>query len=70
MCGWADLRAVGLSPDVIVCRSKSPLDPAVRQKISDFCHVSVSQVVSVHDVSNIYHVPLMLAQQNVHETLR
>jgi len=68
--GNADLRSVGLSPDLIICRSKHPLEPALRDKISMFCHVPVSQVCSVHDVSNIYHVPLMLSQQDVHLAIR
>jgi CTP synthase len=61
---------VGLSPDIIVGRSKSPLEPGVRGKISNFCHVASSRVFGVHDVDNIYQVPVLLAEQGVHDALR
>ena len=60
---------LGLLPDIIVCRSEKPLEATVRRKISEFCHVSPDHVVSVHDCSNIYHVPLFLFEQNVHPTV-
>lgn len=65
-----ELRSLGLSPDIIVCRSGSELSPGARQKISTFCHVPPSQIVSVFDVSNIYHVPLILERQNVHQIVQ
>lgn len=30
-----------------------------------FCHVSTEQVVGVHDVSSVYHVPLLLQSQGI-----
>ncbi|XP_039274579.1 CTP synthase 2-like isoform X2 [Styela clava] len=59
------LRGLGLSPDLIVCRSKTPLEKEVREKISNICHVGPSQVIGVHDFSCIYHVPLLLQEQNL-----
>lgn len=58
-----ELRSAGLTPDVIICRSSSELEPATKSKIGMFCQVSANHVLSVHDVSNIYHVPLLLAKQ-------
>ena len=58
-----ELRSAGLSPDVIICRSSTELEPATKAKIGMFCQVSANHVLSVHDVSNIYHVPLLLAKQ-------
>ena len=63
--GVRELRAVGLSPDIIVCRSANKLDRSIISKISSFCMVPHTHVVSVHDVSNIYKVPLLLCDQNV-----
>lgn len=60
-----ELRSVGISPDLIVCRSSAPLDASTKKKISGFCHVAETHVLAVHDVSNIYHVPLILDQQGV-----
>ncbi|KAG9332048.1 hypothetical protein JZ751_016181 [Albula glossodonta] len=60
-----ELRGLGLSPDLIVCRCSTPLDNAVKEKISMFCHVEPEQVICVHDVSSIYRVPLLLEDQGV-----
>jgi CTP synthase len=61
------LRGLGLSPDLIVCRSQKPIGQSVKSKISNFCHVKASQVVAVHDCSSIYRVPLLLQEQGVLE---
>ena len=63
--GVRELRAAGLQPDLIICRSSQPLDRTVISKISQFCMVPPSHVISVHDVSNIYKVPLLLHEQRV-----
>lgn len=59
------LRGFGLSPDIIACRSVTPLEESVKQKISNFCHVAPKQVVAIHDCTSIYRVPLLLKQQAV-----
>ena len=64
-----DLRGLGINPHMLVCRSTSPLIDETRQKISAFCHVPPEAVVSAHDVSNIYQVPIMLESQGVTEML-
>uniref|UniRef100_A0A915Q060 CTP synthase n=1 Tax=Setaria digitata TaxID=48799 RepID=A0A915Q060_9BILA len=64
-----NLRASGLTPDLLVCRSERPLNKALREKIAAFGMVDLEQVVGVHDVSNIYKVPLLLHQQNVLEMI-
>ncbi|ORY73399.1 CTP synthase N-terminus-domain-containing protein [Leucosporidium creatinivorum] len=60
-----DLRGLGLTPDLIACRCPAPLPDAVSQKISMFCHVATDQVLAVHDVSSLYHVPLLLKDQGL-----
>ncbi len=62
-----ELRSLGLSPQMILCRSTEALLEDVKRKVSGFCHVPSNHVISVYDVQNIYHVPLMLVQQGVHE---
>ncbi|XP_003384096.1 PREDICTED: CTP synthase 2-like [Amphimedon queenslandica] len=59
------LRGLGLTPDLIVCRSKRKVDQSVRTKISQFCHVPPEQVLSVHDCPSIYQVPLLLHNQSI-----
>ncbi|KAG6856324.1 CTP synthase ura7 [Tephrocybe sp. NHM501043] len=66
------LRGLGLLPDLIACRLliAQPLQAATKSKISMFCHVSSEQVFGVHDVSSVYHVPLLLKSQGILEYLR
>lgn len=42
-----ELRGLGLSPDLILCRSEKPINHTVKEKISNFCHVGPEQV-SIH----------------------
>lgn len=55
---------------MIVCRSPEELSLGVKQKISTFCHVSPANILSVYDVSNIYHVPLILEKQGLHSIVK
>ncbi|XP_011543847.1 CTP synthase 2 isoform X1 [Homo sapiens] len=59
------LRGLGLSPDLIVCRSSTPIEMAVKEKISMFCHVNPEQVICIHDVSSTYRVPVLLEEQSI-----
>jgi CTP synthase len=54
------LRAIGIQPDAIICRSELPIDNDLKEKIALFTDVPREAVVSVPDVSSIYEVPLML----------
>ncbi len=64
-----DLRSLGLTPDMIACRCEVVLDQPTIDKISMFCHVGGDQVITVHNVSSTYHVPLLLKQQSEIEFL-
>jgi CTP synthase len=64
-----ELRGLGISPDVLVCRAEEPLAQDTREKLAAFCHVSPNAVMSAHDVSNIYRVPLLLRDQGICEAL-
>ncbi|GJV68263.1 CTP synthase-like protein [Tanacetum coccineum] len=45
------------------------LDMAVKEKLSRFCHVSLENIVSLYDVPNIWHIPLLLRDQKAHEAI-
>ena len=64
-----ELRGLGITPDVLVCRAETPLTDDTREKLAAFCHVSPNAVMGAHDVSNIYRVPLMLAEQGMCKVL-
>lgn len=53
------LREIGISPDVLVCRSDVPLGDDVKEKISLFCDVPPDAVVESLNAETIYEVPLM-----------
>jgi CTP synthase len=58
-----ELRAIGIQPDIIVCRTKSPLLSDTRAKLSLFCDVGKLDVISNHDVESVYEVPIILDEQ-------
>ena len=68
--GVKDLRSLGLSPSIIFCRSTEEMLEPTRQKISNFCQVPPANVLSVHDVKNVYQVPILLQNQNLHQLLK
>ncbi len=63
-----ELRAIGISPDVIVGRCKVPLTSETKEKISNFCDVPYEAVISATDAKNsVYEVPMMFEEQNLSE---
>lgn len=50
---------------MLFCRSEQPLEDATRRKLSVSCQVASESIISLHDTSNIYRVPLLLAEQRV-----
>ncbi|MBX3118237.1 MAG: CTP synthase [Fimbriimonadaceae bacterium] len=52
------MREIGLSPDVLICRSEVPLPQDVKEKISLFCDVQERAVIESLNVETIYEVPL------------
>ncbi len=65
-----ELRSIGIQPDILVCRSERRLSPQIKEKISEFCDVSVERVITTQDVSSIYEVPLIAEQEGLaHQVL-
>ncbi len=54
----AELRALGIQPSVLVCRSERPIPEAERAKIALFCNVRPEAVIPALDAPSIYAVPL------------
>lgn len=52
------LREIGISPDILICRSEVDLPADVRDKISLFCGVPKEAVIESRTVSTIYEVPV------------
>jgi len=52
-----ELREIGIQADILLCRSETPLDSDVREKIALFCNVPTEAVIAATDVKSIYEVP-------------
>ncbi|CAL4894959.1 unnamed protein product [Urochloa decumbens] len=63
------LRGLGLIPDILACRSTQPLEEQVKVKLAQFCHVPIPNIINLHDVTNIWHIPLLLRDQKAHEAI-
>ncbi|KAJ9183352.1 hypothetical protein P3X46_007216 [Hevea brasiliensis] len=63
------LRGLGLTPNILACRSTLPLDENVKMKISQFCHVPAENIITLYDVPNIWRIPLLLRDQKAHEAI-
>ena len=57
------MMSAGIQPDVVLCRCRDAIDEATRLKLAFFCGVESQNLLTVADVSNIYHVPLLLQAQ-------
>ena len=60
-----ELRAMGIQPDILICRSERPIPQDQRDKIALFCDVDVDAVISCYDVDTVYQIPVTLAEGGV-----
>jgi len=60
-----ELRAIGITPDIIVCRTEYDISPDMRDKLALFCDIDANAVIQNKTVDSIYEVPLMLQEQNL-----
>ena len=64
------LREIGLSPDMILCRSEYSIEQSIRDKIALFCNVRADHVIEGRDVPSIYEVPLVMHEQNAGQIIK
>ena len=64
-----ELRSLGISPDVLICRSNQELPKDEKNKIALFCSVPKESVISMHDVETVYSVPILLNKQKVDKAI-
>jgi CTP synthase len=53
----AELRSIGIQPDILLCRTDRPIPKEERRKLSLFCNVRETAVIEAREVDNIYAVP-------------
>ncbi|GHT56829.1 CTP synthase [Endomicrobiia bacterium] len=59
------LREIGISPDMIICRTEHHLDESLKKKISLFCNVKEESVIEAIDAFSIYCIPEAFYNQKV-----
>ncbi len=60
-----EIRAIGIQPDVLICRSERPLGDDLKAKIALFCDVDEEAVIAAPDVASVYEIPLVFAGQEL-----
>ncbi len=60
-----ELRSIGITPDILVCRSEHEVSKEMREKIAMFCDVDTDAVFQALTAKSIYEVPLLLQEQGM-----
>ena len=63
------LNASGIQPDIIIARSKQPIDEKRKEKISMFCNISTDRVISAPDVDSIYDIPVNFEKEGLSDII-
>ncbi|HEX6899921.1 MAG TPA: CTP synthase [Thermoanaerobaculia bacterium] len=64
-----ELREIGISADIVLCRVDRALPEEMKKKIALFCNVDPRQVIAARDVSTIYEVPLMFSREGLDDVV-
>lgn len=60
-----ELQAIGIQPDIILCRTDRFLSTEIKAKISLFTNVPLEAVITAKDVDNVYEIPLIFAKEEL-----
>mgnify|MGYP004701924393 CR=1 FL=1 len=60
-----ELRAIGIQPDILLCRTERFLPPEMKDKIALFCDVDKQAVIAARDVASVYECPVTFAAEGV-----
>ncbi|WP_407522473.1 CTP synthase [Methylobacterium oryzisoli] len=61
----AELRSIGIQPDILLCRCDRPIPREERRKLAQFCNVRETAVIEARDVASIYDVPLSYREEGL-----
>ncbi|RMH42560.1 MAG: CTP synthase [Alphaproteobacteria bacterium] len=64
-----ELRAIGIAPDVLVCRSEVEIPEKEREKIALFCNVRKEAVIAAPDLRSIYEAPLAYHREGLDQAV-
>ena len=60
-----ELRSIGISPDIIICRSDTAIEQEIKDKIALFCDVEPEAVIGLLTMKSIYEVPVVLEDEGL-----
>jgi CTP synthase len=64
-----ELQALGIAPDVLLCRTDRDIPRGLKKKIALFCNVDDAAVISARDVAHIYELPLVFNDEGLDEKI-
>ncbi len=64
-----ELRAIGIQPDILLCRTDRPLPPEAKKKIAIHCNLEGDAVINAMDAETIYEVPLALSAEGLDQQI-
>jgi CTP synthase len=64
-----ELRAIGIQPDILLCRTQKPLTKALKEKIALFTNVPTDAVITAKDVKSIYEVPVLFHKEGLDDKI-
>ena len=64
-----ELRAIGIQPDILLCRTDRYLPPGIKSKIALFCDVEEDAVITAKDVDTVYEVPLVFRSEGLDDAI-
>jgi CTP synthase len=64
-----ELRAIGIQPDIIVCRAERSTPQSVKRKIALFANLKEHEIITARDLPTIYEVPLVLQKEKIDELI-
>ena len=64
-----ELRALGIQPDILLCRAERAIPEDMKDKIALFCDVDKDSVITARDVDSVYEVPVAFAEEKVDEII-
>ncbi len=63
--GVQELRRIGITPHMLVCRTERPLPKDLKRKLAMFCDVNANAVIEASDAASIYQVPLNFIKEGI-----
>jgi len=61
-----ELQSIGISPDILMCRTNKQLTEEMREKLALFCNVEPEAVIAAMDINTtIYEIPVIYKQQGL-----